>query len=216
MTNDYISSCNRSYDKLCPIFQVGDMLAEAEPDDKKRKDMQLKGAVLQLKITWNCDYSPHIRTKCLPIYKISRFDEYPQLGFNFRYANKYLDNLTTYRDYIKAFGLRIIVQTTGKAFMPDIIGILVAFLALCTILSISYNIIDCFIIHGWFFYDSENEEAKKLKRHLNKSFQDELTEQEEEQNDQREGEEREEQEQNDQREGEEREQREDTINITYI
>ena len=84
MNNDYISSCNRKNDSLCPLFQVGDMLKEAEPNENNRGDMLLKGGVLQFTITWNCDYSPHISDKCLPEYKINRFDGEPQSGFNFR------------------------------------------------------------------------------------------------------------------------------------
>jgi hypothetical protein len=84
MTNDYISSCSRKNDSLCPIFQVGDMLEKAEPNVDNRKQILFKGGVIQFTITWRCDYSPHITDKCLPEYGLSRFDGEPQPGFNFR------------------------------------------------------------------------------------------------------------------------------------
>ena len=111
MTNNYITNCNRNNDSYCPIFQVGDMLKEAEPNEKNRQDILTKGGVLQFSITWDCDYSPHITDQCLPVYKIVRFDGEPQLGFNFRYADKFSQNGTAYRNLNKVYGLRIIIET---------------------------------------------------------------------------------------------------------
>ena len=50
MTNNYITNCNRNNDSYCPIFQVGDMLKEAEPNEKNRQDILTKGGVLQFSI----------------------------------------------------------------------------------------------------------------------------------------------------------------------
>ena len=162
MTNDYLTKCNRNNDSLCPIFQVGDMLAEAEPNMAKRQDMLLKGGVLQFAITWVCDYSPHITSLCLPIYKVTRFDDEPQPGFNFRYADKFTENGTAYRNLAKVFGLRIIVETTGKALKPDAIGIITAFFAFFTLFSFSILITDFYVLNSY----GTDEERKELKNKL--------------------------------------------------
>lgn len=145
MTNSYLQSCSRVNDSLCPIFRLGDILDIAEPNDKAHKQMLSKGAVIKFDIIWNCDYSPHIRKQCLPVYKFSRFDGEPQPGFNFRYADKFLVKDTLYRDLNKVFGFRIMMTTTGQALKPDYVGILIAFLAFSSLFSFGIIATDFYV-----------------------------------------------------------------------
>jgi hypothetical protein len=157
MTNDYISNCNRKNDSNCPIFQIGDLLKEAEPNEQKQKDMLFRGGVLQISITWDCDYAPHISEQCLPDYRITRFDDAPQYGFNFRYSDKFSVNGTNFRNLNKVYGLRIILETTGRGKKPDAIGIITSFFAFFTLFSFCVAITDFYILK---YYGSQEERQR--------------------------------------------------------
>jgi hypothetical protein len=69
------------------VFLISTILEEAESDPKERAEMLEKGGVLNVGITWNCNYD--LSESCLPKYSFSRFDlpftvASAASGFNFR------------------------------------------------------------------------------------------------------------------------------------
>jgi P2X purinoceptor 3 len=89
----------------------------------------LKGASLEIKIEWQCNYDLllifHILGSpddCLPLYSFSRLDVSSEerkaaIGYNFRFANHYYTiNKDLYaRTLYKAYGIRFIINVVGQA-----------------------------------------------------------------------------------------------------
>jgi hypothetical protein len=89
-TNEYISKCayQANIDTHCPVFLLGKILKEAEPNESERAQMLKTGAVIHIDIEWNCNFD--IGEQCLPTYKFNRFDFYASRdsaasGFNYRF-----------------------------------------------------------------------------------------------------------------------------------
>jgi hypothetical protein len=90
MNNSYIASCSydREKDPYCPVFKLGTILEEAEANGTERAIMLKRGSVLNIDISWNCNYD--IGDVCFPKYTFSRYDlpfnqESAAAGFNFRF-----------------------------------------------------------------------------------------------------------------------------------
>lgn len=109
----------------CPIFRLNYILEQAEKNASERNLMLRLGAVIRVKIDWDCNLDRSIKS-CKPIYSFARLDtpfkeESFSPGFNFRFAsqwkrgNKYLRSLT------KAYGLRLVISVSGKAGKFDFI-----------------------------------------------------------------------------------------------
>lgn len=153
ITNEYIAQCvyDPIDDPYCPVFQIGDILTQAESDPNERIQMLKKGGVIQIEISWNCDYD-YYSSKCQPKYSFYRFDlpfkeSQTASGFNFRYAEKYLDTKTGQynRTLTKAFGLRFIINVVGKAGQFNAIPLLLAIGSGLGLLSLSSLVADCYL-----------------------------------------------------------------------
>jgi hypothetical protein len=153
ITNEYIAQCiyDSIKDPYCPVFQIGDILSKAESDANERIQMLRKGGVIQIEITWNCDYD-YYSSKCQPKYSFYRFDlpfkqSQTASGFNFRFADKYLDMNTGQinRTLTKAFGLRFIINVIGKAGQFNAIPLLLAIGSGLGLLSLSSLVADCYL-----------------------------------------------------------------------
>jgi cation transporter protein len=129
-------------DKYCPIFRVGDLLQFVEHNDTERHLMLTSGAVLRIKIDWNCNLDLG-QDQCKPVYSFGRLDsrsseERFSFGFNFRYASHWKVRTRQHRTLTKAFGLRIIVTVNGEAGRFDFlvltlnIGSMIGVLGLAT------------------------------------------------------------------------------------
>lgn len=108
----------REQNPYCPVFRVGEILNEAEPNATEQKLMMEKGGVIQVSINWHCNFDSS--RLCTPIYSFNRFDLPAYLvsaasGFNFRFADKFEINSTMYRVVVKAYGLRFIITVNGTA-----------------------------------------------------------------------------------------------------
>ena len=96
-------------------------------------------------IDWNCNYD-YFSKQCLPKYNFDRFDvpykdNSSASGYNFRFADKFEKNDTSWRVLTKAYGLRFVITVTGKAgkfsFLPMLLtlGSGMGLLALATIIT---------------------------------------------------------------------------------
>uniref|UniRef100_A0A3P8U1L1 P2X purinoceptor n=1 Tax=Amphiprion percula TaxID=161767 RepID=A0A3P8U1L1_AMPPE len=116
MSADYLKSCNRGNDSLCPIFRLGDVVRSA---GEKFSEMAVEGGVIGIQIKWDCNLDP-LMHRCLPRYSFRRLDEkesnrtlYP--GLNFRFAKYNQVNGVEERTLYKAFGIRFDVMVFGQA-----------------------------------------------------------------------------------------------------
>lgn len=149
------------------MFQVGYVLEKAEPDSDEKYKMLIKvssflssyqvesisiciekGGVILIEIIWNCDFDFH--SPCLPIYSFRRFDTKESntaSGFNFRFANKFIDNQKEYRVLYKAFGLRFIINVSGTAGKFSIVPLMLTIGAGFGLMSLSVIVADCVMLH---------------------------------------------------------------------
>ena len=157
ISNNYISTCTYSQqrDPFCPVFLVDTILQEAEPNAAEREQMLEKGGVVQVEISWNCNYDRS--EPCLPKYSFSRFDlPFAQAsaasGFNFRFAEKFevagaANSTLVYRRLTKAFGLRFVISVSGKAGKFDAIPLLITIGAGLGLLGVATLIADFILLN---------------------------------------------------------------------
>ncbi|UJR35703.1 hypothetical protein I4U23_028452 [Adineta vaga] len=109
----------------CPIFRLSYILNEAEKNATERELMLIHGAVIRVKLDWDCNLDRNIKS-CKPIYSFARLDtsfheESFSIGFNFRFASNWKSKNTYVRSLRKAYGLRFIISVSGKAGKFDFI-----------------------------------------------------------------------------------------------
>jgi hypothetical protein len=109
----------------CPIFSLNYIVHQAESDAQERIQMLLYGAVIRMKIDWDCDLDRSL-TNCKPEYSFARLDvpfrEQPfSKGFNFRFSSQWNSVDVRHRSLTKAYGLRLIIAVSGKAGQFDFI-----------------------------------------------------------------------------------------------
>ena len=130
VTDDFISKCayDVKRDPYCPTFTIEQIINQAETDPIERLEMLKKGGVILIGIDWECNYD-FSKNPCVLSYQFDRYDlkfseSKATSGFNFRFADKFEINGTMYRELHKAFGLRFIIQVTGKEGKFDFVPLL--------------------------------------------------------------------------------------------
>ena len=74
---------------LCPIFKLGDIVELAGGNFSK---IAIKGGVISIQITWNCDLDWNFDEYCLPKYNFRVLDN---TGWNFRHAHYHEESRRT-------------------------------------------------------------------------------------------------------------------------
>ena len=74
---------------LCPIFRLGDIVELAGGNFSK---IAIKGGVISIQITWNCDLDWNFEEYCLPKYNFRVLDN---TGWNFRHAHYHEESRRT-------------------------------------------------------------------------------------------------------------------------
>ncbi|KAK6184442.1 hypothetical protein SNE40_006913 [Patella caerulea] len=145
---------NDKLNRFCPIFILSEIVESTGQD---YYNLALSGGVIQILIQWNCnlDYSVE---DCVPEYQFRRLDsnDYKLAkGFNFRYAEPYLEDGVKKRTLIKAYGIRFIVTVEGKAgkfnFVPLFLNI-GSGLALLSIATIVCDIVVLYFLKARKFF----------------------------------------------------------------
>ena len=95
----------------CPIFKLGDIVEKAGGNFTK---LAIKGGVIGIGITWNCDLDWDFEKYCLPEYNFRILDTF---GWNFRYGLYHEENRRT---LIKAYGLKFLIVVDGRAAKFDL------------------------------------------------------------------------------------------------
>lgn len=139
-------------DKDCPIFSIDYILSQAENDSNERDLMLRYGGVVGIKIDWSyCNLDRSVKL-CKPKYAFARLDvpyrEKPfSVGFNFRYATNWKTGNDDFRILTKAYGLRFIIATSGKAGKFDMITLSLNVGSLVGIFGLATLICDAIILH---------------------------------------------------------------------
>ena len=76
--------------------------------------LAVRGGVIGIDITWNCDLDWNFMRYCLPRYNFRILDDY---GWNFRHAFYHEENRRT---LIKAYGLKFLLVIDGRAGKFDL------------------------------------------------------------------------------------------------
>jgi hypothetical protein len=110
--------------KDCPIFGIDYIINQAEQDPIERDLMLRYGAVIRVKLDWDCNLDRKLNI-CKPEYSFARLDvpfrDKPfSVGFNFRYGSHWKYDDENYRTLTKAYGLRLIISVSGKAGKFDL------------------------------------------------------------------------------------------------
>ncbi|CAF1367905.1 unnamed protein product, partial [Didymodactylos carnosus] len=148
----YMTSCiyNKT-NKLCPIFRLRQIVEAVENDEDERASMLKHGAVIRLKIYWDCNFDLNVR-KCVPEYSFRRIDtkhknENFSKGFNFRFVNNWKADNRSYRILKKAFGLRIIISVSGEGRKFDLITLTLNIGSIMGIFGVASMICEIFMLH---------------------------------------------------------------------
>ncbi|CAF1043378.1 unnamed protein product [Rotaria magnacalcarata] len=138
-------------DKHCPIFTLDYIVNQAENDSNERDLMLQYGGVISIKLDWDCNLDRNIKI-CKPAYSFARLDvpyrEKPfSVGFNFRYASTWKHERDQFRTLTKAYGLRFIIATSGKAGKFDFIRLSLNIGSLVGIFGLATFFCDIIILH---------------------------------------------------------------------
>jgi P2X purinoceptor 4 len=173
--SSYLKTCRYNsqskVDRLCPIFGIGDIVAEAQRTDVNATydSIAIKGGVIVISIDWNCNLDYSI-DDCLPEYTFSRLDDAKDKiakGSNFRYASMYEKDGILTRDLFKAFGIRFIIKVTGTAGKFSIVPLLLNIGSGIGLLAVATVICDIIIL-----YVLKKRKVYKEKKYLNVHAED--------------------------------------------
>ncbi|XP_057295438.1 P2X purinoceptor 4-like [Hydractinia symbiolongicarpus] len=113
--SNYLKNCTHGPDnRLCPIFKLSDIVSAC---GENFTHVAYQGASFGIIVNWDCNLD-HSIDSCLPSYRFKRLDD-PTVpiapGYNFRYAQHYVQNNSRYRILTKAYGLKFEILVHGKA-----------------------------------------------------------------------------------------------------
>ncbi|CAG5126493.1 unnamed protein product, partial [Candidula unifasciata] len=156
--SDCLWNGNDERNKFCPIFVLGDIIAEV---DKNCTTLLKMGGMIKIIIDWNCDLDNSVEA-CLPRYSFVQLDKgdyNSSVGFNFRYADHFYENTSDayifYRNLYKVYGIHFLVEVRGQAGKFGIVPLLLNIgsgLALLGIATILCDIIVLYILKAKTFY----------------------------------------------------------------
>lgn len=137
--------------KDCPIFSIDYIINQAEKDSNERDLILRYGGVVGVKIDWDCNLDRNIKL-CKPEYTFARLDvpysEKPfSVGFNFRFGSTWKHDQDYLRILTKAYGLRLIIATSGKAGKFDLITLSLNIGSLVGIFGLATFVCDAIILH---------------------------------------------------------------------
>uniref|UniRef100_A0AAQ4RGE0 P2X purinoceptor n=1 Tax=Gasterosteus aculeatus aculeatus TaxID=481459 RepID=A0AAQ4RGE0_GASAC len=149
---EYISKClhDPKDSPLCPIFRLGDIVRLS---GFNFETIARVGGAIGIVIDWTCNLDKDVK-HCRPKYNFHGLYGNPaetdkaraSVGYNFRYAKYYLENVQK-RTLLKVFGIRfdIIVQSLARKF--DIIPTLTAIGSGVGIFGVATVVCDLVLLH---------------------------------------------------------------------
>jgi len=152
----YLTSCNydSETDPLCPIFKFGKILELAKVNFE---DIAYQGGVMAIVITWNCNFDS-LAYSCEPKYSFRRLDDSKSPiapGYNFRYANYFVQDNVLHRTLIKAYGIRFMILVYGEGGKFSVIPLFLNLgsgLALLGIATVLCDVVVLYVLQKKYFY----------------------------------------------------------------
>ena len=124
--------------RQCPIFRLGDIVTLAGGNFSQ---LSIKGGVIGVYITWNCDLDWDFDDHCLPTYTFRILDDY---GWNFRHAYYHEENRRT---LVKAYGLKFLVVVDGRASKFDLKNTVIVLVTGLGLLGLSTMLCDFILLN---------------------------------------------------------------------
>ena len=103
--------------------------------------LALKGGVISVDIKWDCDLDWNFDKFCLPKYKFVILDG---SGWNFRHGMYHEENRRT---LIKSYGLKFLLNVTGKAGKFDITNTVIILVTGLGLMGFANILCDFFLLH---------------------------------------------------------------------
>lgn len=136
--------------RQCPIFRLGDIVRLAQGNFTK---LSIKGGVIGVYITWNCDLDWSFDDYCLPTYSFRILDTF---GWNFRHAHYHEENRRT---LVKAYGLKFLVVVDGRASKFDLKNTVIVLVTGLGLLGLSTMFCDFILLN----YSTDRRRVKEKK-----------------------------------------------------
>ena len=141
----YLSSCHHSdQDPLCPVFNIGHIVSMTH---QNFSEIAVKGGVINVDISWQCDLDHDFMKHCKPKYTFSRLDDPKSKiapGLNYRRSEYYNENKRT---MYKTYGIHFVVNVHGEAGKFSLIPTLLNLGAGLALLSITTIICDIIVLY---------------------------------------------------------------------
>ncbi|KAJ7387280.1 extracellularly ATP-gated cation channel [Desmophyllum pertusum] len=152
----YLQNCHYDpdTDHLCPIFKLGKVVELANVDFE---EIAYQGGVMAIVITWNCNFDS-LSYFCEPRYSFRRLDDSKSPiapGYNFRYANYFVQDNALHRTLIKAYGIRFMIMVYGEGGKFSAIPLFLnvgSGLALLGIATVLCDVVVLYVLQKKYFY----------------------------------------------------------------
>ncbi|XP_046564647.1 P2X purinoceptor 4-like isoform X2 [Haliotis rubra] len=149
-SDTYLQLCRNnpsdSVDRFCPIFVLETIVNSTGQDYPL---IAKQGGVIQIVINWDCNLD-HSVDDCVPEYKFRRLDsdDYKvSKGYNFRYAEHYMEENVRKRTLVKAYGIRFILTVQGRAGKFNVVPLLLNIGSGLALLSIATIVCDVVVLY---------------------------------------------------------------------
>lgn len=132
-------------DSNANTYLVSDILEKA---GTKIEDIRNTGAVLRVKLDWDCDVTSSY--SCSPDLTVDRLDNMGSgepLGFNFDKYLYYNENNIPYRDHQNVTGIRILVESSGRAYAFTIDAIILNISSALSLTTLVPRIVDFIMLY---------------------------------------------------------------------
>ena len=147
---------------LSDILKLGDL---------KYEDLKATGAVIRIKLKWDC----HITwsNSCTPTVVSERLDGVSGKPLGFRYDRYfyYKDQGLEYRDHLNVTGIKIQVESSGRAYAVTINSIIINLSSAINLTMITPRIVDFLMLYVM----SKREDYRKAKFAMTKDLNAETT-----------------------------------------
>lgn len=113
----------------------------------KYSDIKNTGAVVRIRIDWNCDVTWH--DSCSPTVESDRLDTISGTALGFKYDRfmYYSARHTQYRDYMNITGIKIFVESSGKAYAVTIQSIILNISSIINLTMLTPKIVDFLMVY---------------------------------------------------------------------
>jgi len=145
-------------------YLVSDILDKA---GTKLEDIRETGAVLRVVLDWDCDVTYSF--SCSPDLSVDRLDSKGSgdpLGFSFDKYLYYNENNISYRDHQNVTGIRIVVESSGRAYAFTIDAIILnisSALSLTTLVPRIVDFIMLYILDSNLYTENKQYSLNKFK-----------------------------------------------------